>query len=107
MILLANLINGIATILHYILNLFIWVILIRVILSWIQVPSLYQLRVIFYQLTEPVLRPIRRIVPPYRFGGLDISPIIAFILILFIDTVFIRSLSLYAQQILRSQIRTF
>lgn len=107
MIFLANLLNGIATILQYVLRLYIWVIFIRVILSWIQVPSLYQLRVIFYQLTEPVLRPIRRFVPPYRFGGLDISPIIAVILILFIDAVFIRSLSLYAQQILRGQIRSF
>jgi YggT family protein len=36
---------------------------------------------ILYQLTEPVLRPIRKLVPPYKLGGLDLSPLILILLI--------------------------
>ena len=90
-------------VLHFILRMYIFVLFIRVVLSWIEVPSLYQLKVIFYQLTEPLLAPIRKFVPPYRFGGMDISPIIAFLIILFIDTFFVRSLAIYAHQMLRDQ----
>jgi len=100
MILLANLLNATAKILHYILMLYIWILLFRVILSWINVPSLYQAKVILYRLTEPLLRKVRRFVPPHKYGGLDLSPIIVFILILFVDTFLVKSLALYAQQIL-------
>ncbi len=94
-------------VLHFILRLYIFVLFIRVVLSWVEVPSLYQLKVIFYQLTEPLLAPIRKFVPPYRFGGLDISPIIAFLVILFIDTFFVRSLAIYAHQMLRDNTFSF
>lgn len=103
MILFANFLNAFASILHVILMIYIWVLVIRAVLSWIPVPSLYQVRLILYHLTEPVLAPLRRLVPPYKFGGLDITPILAFILILFIDSFVVKSLSLYAQQILRQQ----
>lgn len=100
MILLANLLNATAKILHYILMLYVWILLFRVILSWVSIPALYQVRVILFRLTEPLLRKVRRFVPPYKYGGLDLSPIIIFILILFIDTFLVKSLALYAQQIL-------
>jgi len=107
MILFANFLAAVARILHILLTLYIWVLLARVILSWIQVPSLYQLKVILYKLTEPVLSPIRRFVPPYRFGGLDISPIIAFLIILFLDSFIVRSLSQIAYQMMGSTTRYF
>jgi YggT family protein len=101
MILFANFLNAVASILHVILMIYMWILVIRAVLSWIHVPSLYQVKVILFHLTEPVLAPLRRLVPPYKFGGLDITPILAFILILFIDSFLVKSLSLYAQQILR------
>jgi len=75
---LANFLNAVAGILHFILMLYIW-------------------------FTEPVLAPVRKYFPPYKFGGIDISPIIVFVLLLFIDTFIVKSLSLYAQQILQQQ----
>jgi len=107
MIFVANFLSAVAMVLHFILRMYIFVLFIRVVLSWIEVPSLYQLKVIFYQLTEPLLAPIRKFVPPYRFGGMDVSPIIAFLIILFIDTFFVRSLAIYAQQMLRDQTFSF
>ncbi len=103
MILLANLLNAIAGILHFILMLYIWILVFRAILSWIRVPSLYQVQVLLYRFTEPVLAPVRKYFPPYKFGGIDISPIIVFVLLLFIDTFLVKSMSLYAQQILQQQ----
>jgi YggT family protein len=107
MILFANLLGAVAKILHFVLMLYVWVLLFRVILSWISIPSLYQIKVILYHLTEPVLSPIRRFVPPYRFGGLDISPIIVFLIIMFVDSFVVKSMALYAQQLLRPSTRFF
>jgi YggT family protein len=107
MILFANFLGAAAKILHFVLMLYVWILLLRVILSYISIPSLYQFKVILYHLTEPVLSRIRRFVPPYRYGGLDISPIIAFLVILFLDSFIVRSLALYAQQLLRSSTHYF
>lgn len=49
-------------------------IFIYVIASWIQVPALQRVNYFLYQLFEPVLRPIRQIIP--SFGGIDFSPMI-------------------------------
>ncbi len=101
MILLGNFLAALARVLHLVLMLYLWVVIIRAVLSWVNVPSLYPVALVLYRLTEPVLRPFRRLVPPRRLGGLDISPIIVGLLIVFIDSFLIRSLALYAQQLIR------
>jgi YggT family protein len=100
-ILSGNTLAFLARALHIILNIYLWIIILRAVFSWIYVPSLYQFVRILYRLTEPVLRPVRRYVPPARFGGLDISPIVVCILILFIDSVVVNSLARYAFRLLR------
>ena len=64
------------------INLLYWVfwilILARVILSFTQVSPYHPVRRLVYDLTEPVLAPIRRILPPT--SGLDFSPLIALLL---------------------------
>lgn len=62
------------------INLFVYAIFIRIILSWISQGSYNPATAIIATLTEPVLRPFRRIIPP--MGGFDISPIFAIILLL-------------------------
>ena len=60
----------------------------RVIMSWINIgPSnpLYPIAQIVYQVTEPVLAPLRRVLP--RVGMLDFSPMVALLLIFFIRSV--------------------
>jgi len=61
------------------LNLFFFAILIRVILSWIAPQGYNPIGALAGSIAEPVLRPFRRLVP--SIGGIDISPILAIVLI--------------------------
>jgi len=101
MILFANFLLAASRIVHIVLTIYIWIIVGRVILSWIRVPSLYQIAVIIFRVTEPVLKPVRKFVPPYKMGGLDISPMIVILILWFIDMFVVRSITLYAYQILQ------
>jgi YggT family protein len=66
-----------------------WVILARILMSWIRIEpgtpaaSIYS---VVFNLTEPVLGPLRRAIPPVRMGmaALDLSPIIVFVAIMLI-----------------------
>ena len=65
-----------------VINLYIWALLIFIVLSWlVQVKvinsnnrAVYLVMDFLYRITEPVLRPIRNLLP--NLGGLDISPIV-------------------------------
>ena len=67
-----------------ILRLYVLVILARVIFSWVRVTPGTPVASIYsgiYRLTEPVLGPLRRAIPPMRFGAgaIDLSPLIIII----------------------------
>ena len=102
MILLANFLIAVSKILDIVVLVSMWVLIFRVALSWVRIPSLYSISVILYHLTEPVLKPVRRYVPPHKFGGIDLSPMIVILMLVFIDIFLVRSLSLYAHQMLRN-----
>ena len=101
MILLGNTLAALAKIFHIVLTIYLWIIILRAVFSWVYLPSLYQAGRVLYRLTEPVLRPVRRLLPPAKLGGLDISPIIVALLIVFLDSVLVNSLALYAHRLLR------
>jgi YggT family protein len=61
------------------LNLFFFVILIKIILSWVAPQNYNPMTVLLNTMAEPVLRPFRRIVP--AVGGFDVSPIFAIVLL--------------------------
>ena len=68
---------GVGEVLQLAVYVFIFTMLIRVVLSWIQPGGYNPVIGLISQLTEPLMAPARRIIPP--FGGLDISPIFVFI----------------------------
>ncbi|HTF99854.1 MAG TPA: YggT family protein [Nitrospirota bacterium] len=81
---LGNVIIGIAKVLDIVLNLYMWVLIIRALISWVN-PDPYNPIVQFLvRATEPVLRPIRKLVPPFKIG-LDLSPFIAVLVIIFLQ----------------------
>ena len=101
MILLGNTLAALAKVLHIVLTVYLWIIIFRAVLSWVYVPSLYRAARVLYRLTEPVLRPVRRLIPPSKAGGLDVSPLIVGLIIILLDNILVGSLSLYAHRLLR------
>ena len=58
-----------------------WVVVIRAVVSWVNPDPYNPVVRILHRLTEPLLKPLRRLVPPHRLGGLDLSPLILILLI--------------------------
>ncbi len=67
-----------------ILNIYIWIFVIRALLSWVNPDPHNPIVRILVRLTEPVLAPLRRLAPPRKLGGLDISPMLAILLLVFL-----------------------
>ncbi len=90
MFIFGNLFHAIAYILDTILTIYMWIIIISALISWVS-PDPYNPIVRFlYSVTDPVLRPIRR-----RIGivmGIDISPMIVILIIIFIKYFLVTSL---------------
>jgi len=96
MFLLFNLLNALATILNLLLTIYMWVIIARAVISWVN-PDPYNPIVRFlYLSTEPVLVRVRRLFPLY-VGGIDFSPIIVFVAIIFLQRFLVQSLYDLAQ----------
>lgn len=77
----------------FLLWVYFVVLLIRVLSSWFPIPPrgpIAKIISLVYEITEPVLRPLRNLLPPLRMGamGLDLSPIIVFIVISILINVF-------------------
>lgn len=70
---------GLAELVALLIQLYSIIILARVLMSWVQIDPYSPLARTIYNLTEPVLAPIRELLPPA--AGLDFSPIIAMILL--------------------------
>jgi len=91
MFVFGELLISIATILDYLLEFYKWVVIIAALLSWVN-PDPYNPIVRFlYSVTEPVFRPIRRLIG-YRLGPIDISPIIVILAIIFIQSFLVRTI---------------
>jgi YggT family protein len=72
------------------IDLYTIVVLATVILSWIRLSPGNPLSQLLHRLTEPVLAPARRIIPP--LGGLDLSPLLVLIALQAIRSILIRGL---------------
>lgn len=91
MFVFGNIIMGLAKVLDVALDIYFWVIVIRALISWVN-PDPYNPIVQFLQrMTEPVLRPIRKIAQPWRLG-IDLSPLIAILIIYFLQYAVIKTL---------------
>ncbi|RLB68200.1 MAG: YggT family protein [Deltaproteobacteria bacterium] len=91
MFILSNFLVGFAKVLDLALSLYMWIIIARAVLSWVN-PDPYNAIVRFiYQVTEPVLYRIRRMIPTYGMG-MDFSPMIVFLIIMFLQSFLVKSL---------------
>jgi len=91
MFVLENFIVALAKIIDLALNGYIWIVIGRALISWVN-PDPYNPIVTFlFRATEPVLAPIRRLIP-IRGLGIDISPIIVIMIIYFLQTFLVKTM---------------
>ena len=91
MFVFGNLLTAIAKVLDVVLVIFMWIVIARAILSWVN-PDPYNPIVRFiHNITEPVLYQIRKKIP-LNFGGIDFSPIIVLLAIIFLRRFVVQSL---------------
>ena len=67
-----------------ILSVIQWLVIIAAVISWVNPDPRNPIVQFLYRTTEPILRPFRKILPPRRTGGIDLSPMLVVLLILFI-----------------------
>ena len=97
MFIAANFITALAQVTGIALDFYMWVIIIRALISWVN-PDPYNPIVQFlYKITEPVLHPIRRLIPVYNIG-IDLSPLIVILIIIFLRSFLVASLVQLAQR---------
>ena len=91
MFIFSNFLIAIANILDILLTVYMWIVIISALISWVN-PDPYNPIVRFLRsVTEPVFRPIRRYIGS-RLGIIDISPMLVIIAILFVKHFIVRSL---------------
>ena len=97
MFILGNLLAALASVIGLVLNLYMWIIIARAVISWVN-PDPYNPIVRFlYSITDPVLLTIRRRLP-LSFGGIDFSPIVVILAIIFLQRFLAASLHDLARQ---------
>ena len=96
MFVMSNVLQGLATVLDTVLWLYMWVIIARALISWVNPDPWNPIVQFLERVTEPVLAPIRRWIG-WRMG-IDLSPIIAILIISFLQIVVVKTLSDFAHQ---------
>ncbi len=71
----------------WLLDIYSYIIIAAALISWVSPDPRNPIVQFLRQITEPVLGPVRRLLPPWKTGGLDFSPIIVLIAIQFIERV--------------------
>jgi YggT family protein len=91
MFVLSNFIVALAKVIDIVLTIYMWVIIFRAVISWVNPDPYNQIVIILYRLTEPVLGHIRRRLP-FRNVGVDFSPVIVILIIVFLKYFLVETL---------------
>ena len=96
MFILANFLNAIAVVLGTLLNIYMWIIIIRALISWVNPDPWNPIVQFLNRVTEPILAPIRQMIG-LRIG-VDVSPIIVILIIIFLQKAVVQSLEEFAMR---------
>lgn len=91
MFVFSNFLVAIAKIINIALTLYMWIVIARAVISWVNPDPFNPIVRFLNNITEPVLYPIRRRLPVF-FGGIDFSPILVILAIIFLQTFLVQSL---------------
>ena len=91
MYVLGDFLLAIAKLVDYVLYAYMWIIVIRALISWVNPDPFNPIVRFLYRVTEPVLRPVRNALPLQGLG-LDLSPMIVLLIIYVLDRFLVSSL---------------
>jgi len=97
MFVVGNFLAAVATILNTVLTVYMWIIIAQAILSWVSPDPFNPIVRAINNLTEPVLHRIRSKLPVV-YGGIDLSPLVVLLAIIFIQQFVVNSLYMMAQR---------
>lgn len=104
MILLGNLLLGISRVLDVVINIVIWLMIIRAVLSWVNPDPNNPIVQFLYSSTDPLLQRVRRYVKPV--GMFDISVIVVILVLYFLETFLVGSIAQYGARFVQSALTT-
>jgi len=96
MFVLSNFVVALARIIDIVLTLYMWLIIARALISWVNADPYNKIVIFLYKATEPVLRLVRRIIP-FRNVGIDLSPMIVILVILFLQYFLVETIIQFAR----------
>lgn len=85
---MGGIVSGLGGIVHSLLTVYIWIVIIGALLSWVRPDPYNPIVQVIYRLTEPAYRTVRRIMPTV-FNGLDLAPLILIISLQVIDVILV------------------
>lgn len=97
---IGNLLKTLAQLIHFLIQAYILIIIIRSVISWVGTIRPNPFIIILRKLTDPVFRFVHKIFPFAIIGGIDLSPIIIVVALYFIDSLLYSILMGYAGKIL-------
>jgi len=98
MFVIGNFLAAVARILDIALNLYMWMIIARAVISWVNPDPFNPIVKFLSSITDPVLYAVRRRIPLF-FGGIDFSPILVILAIIFVQSFLVQSLLQLAQRL--------
>jgi len=84
MFILQRFLNAIAELVDLLLAAYTFVVVVYALLSWVNPDPRHPIVRFVAAVTEPVLSPFRRLIPPYKTGGIDVSPVLVIFVVLFL-----------------------
>ena len=96
MFVLSNFVVALARIIDIVLTLYMWLIIARALISWVNADPYNQIVIFLYKATEPLLRLVRRAIP-FRNIGIDLSPMIVILVIIFLQYFLVETIIQFAR----------
>ena len=90
MFMFGNFITAIADLLNFVLSAYIWIVIARAVISWVNADPYNPVVRFLHQVTDPVLNRIRRFLP--AMGGFDLSPMVLIFAIIFLQSFLVPTL---------------
>ncbi|MDD5760216.1 MAG: YggT family protein [Desulfobulbaceae bacterium] len=91
MFVISNFLNALATLIDFVFSAYMWIIIGRAIISWVNADPYNPIVRFIYEVTEPLLYRIRRTLPVVA-GGIDLSPMVLIMAIIFLQSFLVPTL---------------